>query len=80
MLNSYLDISNRNSYQYINQTRQIQIVRVQITSNECIERAIFPENYFDFDAPSDAQLEIYTYAITTSVLSDQIPCQRLIGK
>jgi hypothetical protein len=42
MLNAYLDISNRNTCHYINQTRQIQILRVQTTSNECIERAIFP--------------------------------------
>ncbi|MFZ4556324.1 MAG: DUF1830 domain-containing protein [Pseudanabaena sp.] len=80
MLNAYLDISNRNTCHYINQTRQIQILRVQTTSNECIERAIFPENDFAFDAPSDAQLEIYTYAIATSVLSDRISCQRLMRK
>lgn len=77
MLNTYLYSSTKNTYRYINQTKQIQIVRLQIGFNECIERAVFPDTYFDFNAPSDAYLEINTYTIATSVLSDRIPCQRL---
>ncbi|MBD2177156.1 DUF1830 domain-containing protein [Pseudanabaena sp. FACHB-1998] len=77
MLTMYLNSSNEISYKYINQTQQIQIVRLLGGANECIERAIFPDNDFDFNAPPDAYLEIHTYLSVTSVLSDRIPCQLL---
>jgi Domain of unknown function (DUF1830) len=77
MLNSDLHKFNKKPYYYINQTKQIQIIRLQIGLNECIERAIFPEEHFCFEAPYDAYLEISTYAIPTAVLSDRIPCQQL---
>jgi hypothetical protein len=77
MLNPYLLTSKKIAYHYINQTQQIQIVRVNLGFNECIERAVFPNKYFCFDAPPDARLEIHTYAIATAVLSDRIPCQQL---
>jgi len=78
MQNNYSNNLDKASYLYSNQTQQIQIVRVQSgVFNECIERAIFPDTDFGFDASPDAQLEIHTYAIATSVLSDRIPCQQL---
>lgn len=77
MLNSDLHKFNKKPHYYINQTKQIQIIRLQIGLDECIERAIFPEEYFYFEAPSEAYLEISTYAIATAVLSDHIPCQQL---
>ncbi|PZO38466.1 MAG: hypothetical protein DCF19_16205 [Pseudanabaena frigida] len=78
MLNTYFHISNKISYHYANQTGKIQIVRLQIGINECIERAVFPENYFDFDAPPNSWLEIHSYETATAVLCDRIPCQQLI--
>ncbi len=78
MLNNHFVGTDKISYHYINQTQQVQIVRIQIGFTEWIERAVFPENHFDFDAPIDAQLEIYSHAIATSVLSDRIPCQQLL--
>jgi hypothetical protein len=77
MKNPNLHKSNKNPYRYINQTKQIQIIRLQIELDECIERSIFPEEHLYFEAPSDAYLEINTYAIATAVLSDRIPCQQL---
>ncbi|WP_201322571.1 DUF1830 domain-containing protein [Pseudanabaena sp. lw0831] len=77
MLNSDLHKSNKKPYRYINQTKRIQIIRLQIGLDECIERAVFPEDEFCFEAPSDAYLEISTYTIATAVLSDRIPCQQL---
>jgi cyclopropane fatty-acyl-phospholipid synthase-like methyltransferase len=77
MSNPCLYTSGKIAYHYTNQTQQIQIVRVDLGFNEWIERAVFPNKYFCFDAPPDARLEVYTYAIATAVLSDQIPCQQL---
>jgi hypothetical protein len=77
MLNIYLNSADDMSCKYINQTQQIQIVRLLVGANECIEKAIFPDNDFDFNAPPDAYLEIHTYKSVTSVLSDRIPCQQL---
>jgi hypothetical protein len=77
MDNIYLYSSNNSSYQYINQTKQIQIVRLQIGINKYIEKAIFPDTYFDFTAPSDAYLEINTYSNVTSIVSDRFLCQKL---
>lgn len=77
MQNSDLNKSNKKPYCYINQTKRIQIIRLQIELDECIERAVFPEEDFCFEAPSEAYLEISTYAIATAVLSDRIPCQQL---
>lgn len=77
MLNSDLHKFNKKPHYYINKTKQIQIIRLQIGLDECFERAIFPEEHFCFEAPTDAYLEICTYAIATAVLSDRIPCQQL---
>jgi Domain of unknown function (DUF1830) len=76
MSNNYLQ--EHSPYSYINQTEQIQIVRVAIGFNMLIERAVFPNKYFGFDAPPEARLEIYSYAIATAVLSDRIPCKQLL--
>jgi K+-sensing histidine kinase KdpD len=38
-----------------------KIIRLQIGLDECIERAIFPEEDFCFEAPSEVYLEISTY-------------------
>ncbi|WP_181016254.1 DUF1830 domain-containing protein [Pseudanabaena sp. BC1403] len=61
----------------MNQTKQIQIIRLQIGLDECIEKAVFPEENFCFEAPSDACLEISTYTIATAILCDRIPCLQL---
>jgi hypothetical protein len=77
MQNYDIHKSNKKPYCYINQTERIQIIRLQIELDACIERAVFPEEDFCFEAPSDAYLEISTYVIATAVLSDRIPCQQL---
>ncbi len=64
-------------FNYTNQTQKIQIVRIHIGLNQYLEKAVFPHNFFSFDAPFDAHLEVFTYAIATSVLSDIIYCQKL---
>jgi hypothetical protein len=70
-------IPEKTSCYYWNQTRQVQIVRIQSGGSEWLERTVFPNKYFDFNAPINSQLEVYTYAIATSVLCDRIPCQQL---
>lgn len=77
MSNPCLHTSEKTCYHYTNLTQQIQIVRVDLGIDECIERAVFPGKYFCFYALPDAHLEVYTYAIATAVLSDRIPCQQL---
>lgn len=78
MPNRRVNFSEKISCHYTNPTQQIQIVRVDIGLNECIEKVVFPDKYFDFCAPSDAQMEIHTYAIATAVLSDRIPVTNLV--
>ena len=77
MINSYLAIPLKIPYCYINQTKKIQILRVHIGVDNWIEKAVFPDKYFGFYAYPDANLEVYSYASPTSILSDRIPCQRL---
>ena len=77
MLNSYLEIPLKFRYCYINQSKKIQILRIHFDTDNWIERAVFPDKYFGFYAYPDANLEVYSYASPTSILSDRIPCQKL---
>ncbi|MGF1522172.1 MAG: DUF1830 domain-containing protein [Leptolyngbyaceae cyanobacterium] len=65
---------------YVNETSQLQIVRVTNTSTSCLERVISPGQRLTFQASPEAFLEIYTYEFCSSVLADRIACSRLIAQ
>ena len=71
------DESNRIVCCYVNATSKIQIARSSNTGNWYFERVVFPGQRLVFEAPSQAVLEIHTGMMASSILSDNIPCDRL---
>lgn len=63
---------------YLNATSSIQIARVTNISNWYFERVVFPGQRLIFEAPIDARLEIHTGLMSSSILSDTIPCSQLV--
>ncbi len=62
---------------YQNPSHQLQVVRISNIPNWYFERVVFPQQRLLFEAPSEAQLEIYTGGMVSAVLSDRITCERL---
>jgi Domain of unknown function (DUF1830) len=62
---------------YVNITNQIQIARITNIANWYFERVVFPGQRLLFEALPEAQLEIHTGMMASSILSDTIPCTRL---
>lgn len=62
---------------YLNATSRIQIARIANIPNWYFERAVFPGQRLLFEAPPDAQLEIYIGMMGSAILSDKIPCTNL---
>jgi hypothetical protein len=63
---------------YINATSKIQIARSSNVPNWYFERVVFPGQRLVFEAPLGAVLEIHTGMMATAILSDNIPCERLV--
>jgi Domain of unknown function (DUF1830) len=63
---------------YVNATSKIQVARISNISNWYFERVVFPGQRLVFEAPRAAQLEIHTGMMASAILSDTIPCDRLI--
>ena len=63
---------------YVNVTNKIQIARITNISNWYFERVVFPGQRLIFEAPQVADLEIHTGMMASSILSDTIPCLRLV--
>ena len=62
---------------YVNASSHIQIARITNIPNWYFERVVFPGPRLVFEALSQAQLEIHTGMMASSILSDTIPCERL---
>ena len=62
---------------YVNATSKIQVARISNIANWYFERVVFPGQRLVFEAPDEAQLEIHTGMMASSILSDTIPCDRL---
>ncbi|WP_008311425.1 DUF1830 domain-containing protein [Leptolyngbya sp. PCC 6406] len=62
---------------YVNATGKIQIARITNIPNWYFERVVFPGQKLLFEALQEAQLEIHTGMMASSILSDTIPCERL---
>ncbi|MBD2678983.1 MULTISPECIES: DUF1830 domain-containing protein [Nostoc] len=63
---------------YINATSKIQVARISNIANWYFERVVFPGQRLVFEAPRKAQLEIHTGMMASAILSDTIPCDRLM--
>jgi hypothetical protein len=62
---------------YINETPQIQVVRITDIPGWYFERVVFPSQRLIFESPFAAHLEIHTGMMASSILSDTIACQEL---
>lgn len=62
---------------YVNATSKIQIARITNVPNWYFERVVFPGQHLIFEAVQNAQLEIHTGMMASSILSDMIPCVQL---
>ncbi|MGD1908509.1 MAG: DUF1830 domain-containing protein [Leptolyngbyaceae cyanobacterium] len=62
---------------YVNATSKIQVARITNVPNWYFERVVFPGQRLIFEALGEAQLEIHTGMMASSILSDTIPCHRL---
>jgi hypothetical protein len=65
---------------YVNATSQIQVARITNIPNWYFERVVFPGQRLMFEALPDAYLEIHTGMMASAILSDKIPCERLVIK
>ncbi|QKQ76786.1 DUF1830 domain-containing protein [Nostoc sp. TCL240-02] len=63
---------------YINATSKIQVARISNIPNWYFERVVFSGQRLVFEAPRKAQLEIHTGMMASAILSDKIPCDRLM--
>jgi hypothetical protein len=63
---------------YVNATSKIQVARITNISNWYFERVVFPGQRLCFEAPRLAQMEIHTGMMASAILSDTIPCDRLM--
>lgn len=62
---------------YVNSTSQIQVSRISNIEGWYFERIVFPGQRLLFEAPLEAQLEIYTGELASAILSERIACERL---
>lgn len=62
---------------YVNATSKIQVARITNVANWYFERVVFPGQRLVFEALPEAQLEIHTGMMASSILSDRIPCLEL---
>jgi hypothetical protein len=69
---------NHRNMSYLNATSSIQVARITNISNWYFERVVFPGQRLIFEAPLEASLEIHTGIMASSILSDTIPCDRLV--
>lgn len=63
---------------YVNVTSKIQVARISNIANWYFERVVFPGQRLVFEALREAQLEIHTGMMASAILSDTIPCERLL--
>lgn len=74
------DDNNHHNMTYLNATSSIQVARITNIPNWYFERVVFPGQHLIFEAPLSANLEIHSGMMASSILSDTIPCHRLVIK
>ncbi|MDP5016422.1 DUF1830 domain-containing protein [Anabaena sp. UHCC 0187] len=63
---------------YVNATSKIQVARISNIPNWYFERVVFPGQRLVFEVPPAAQMEIHTGMMASAIISDTIPCNRLV--
>lgn len=63
---------------YVNVASKVQIARITNIENWYFERVVFPGQRLMFNAPAEAQLEIHTGMMASSIMSDSIACSKLV--
>lgn len=63
---------------YVNRTSKIQVARITNIPNWYFERVVFPGQQLIFEAKTEANLEIHSGMMASSILSDTISCEKLI--
>lgn len=63
---------------YVNATSKIQVARITNVPDWYFERVVFPGQRLMFEALPKALLEIHTGMMASAILSDTIPCERLM--
>ncbi len=71
------DCSSKTLCCYSNLTSQVQIVRISNLPNWYLEHVVFPHEYFLFEAPAAAELEVYQGGNPNPQLLTKLPCDRL---
>lgn len=66
------------SCHYVNSTNQLQIIRTVNAPSGCFERVVLPGQQLTFQTTPEAFLEVHTYELCSSVLTDKIACSRLV--
>ena len=72
-----IDCSSKALCCYYNPSYQVQIVRIANIPNWYLEHVVFPDEYFLFEAPLAADLEVYQNGNQTPQLLKKLPCDRL---
>jgi len=62
---------------YVNATSKMQVARITNVPNWYFERVVFPGQHLVFEAALDANLEIHTGMMASSIISDIIPCVQI---
>lgn len=62
---------------YFNTTQKVQVVRISNISNWYLEHVVFPREHFLFEAPPDAELEIYQDSSEGAMLLEKRLCYAL---
>ena len=57
---------------YVNYTNEIQIGRISNVADWYLERVVFPGQRSLFEAPTSAELEIYSSSFSTAILAQRI--------
>jgi hypothetical protein len=65
---------------YTNDTDQYQIIRISNIPCWFFERVVFPGKSVTFSTFPNSLLEVHTGVFSSSILSDIIPCDRLLLK
>lgn len=63
---------------YVNATSKIQVARITNVSDWYFERVVFPGQRLIFETLPKGMLEIHTGMMASAIISDTIPCERLM--
>jgi hypothetical protein len=63
--------------EYTNPTKQLQVIQIVNLPGWYFERVIFPRQHLLFEAPTTAEVEVYTSCRGRGILVNKIPISEL---